>query len=246
MDETDVRALEDGLVALGVATPPGAVAGIVQHLGMVSEWNERVNLTAVRLPREMVLKHAVDSASLLSVVQIGPGSAVADVGTGAGFPGITVKCLVPRANVVLIDSLAKRCRFLEAVGAEVVSQLPGVGGCFEVVWSRAEDVGLKAGYREQFDVVVARAVAELRVLAELCLPLCRVGGEFVAMKGPAVEAEVDRAANALTVLGGRVEEVKVVELPEGAGGRTLVRIRKTRPTPNGYPRKAGTPERQPL
>jgi len=243
---TDVKALEEGLRSFGVDPAPWAVEAIARHLEMVSEWNERVNLTAMRTVREMVLKHAVDSASVLSVIRIGSGARVVDVGTGAGFPGVTLKCLVPDANVVLIDSLAKRCRFLEAVRDEVVTRLPGVSGSFDVVWARAEDVGRVSEHREQYDVVMGRAVAELRVLAELCLPLCRVGGQFVAMKGPEVGPEVEAASTALGSLGGRVEAIREIELPEGAGKRTLVLIRKERPTPAVYPRKAGLPERRPL
>lgn len=218
---------------------------VVRHLELVAEWNERVNLTAITEEREMVLKHVIDSASVLRVRTLQPGERVLDVGTGAGFPGLTLKCLVPGSNLVLLESLAKRCRFLEAAAGELLPILGEAGGV-EVVWGRAEEVGRKAGYRGGFDLVVARAVAELRVLAEYCLPFCRVGGEFIAMKGPAAGNELESARGAVQLLGGEVAEVRVVQLPEEAGERTLIRIAKVAATPSVYPRKAGTPAKHPL
>lgn len=245
METGNVELLRQGLRGYGLEGDGPGIAAIVRHLELVAEWNQRVNLTAVTAERDMVLKHALDSAALLSVVPLTAGRRVLDVGTGAGFPGLTLKCLVPGIDLVLLESLAKRCRFLEAAAAELAPLLGNPEG-LRVVWGRAEDVGQQEEFREKFDVVVARAVAELRVLSEYCLPFCKVGGEFVAMKGPAVHEELAAAGRAIATLGGEVIELREVELPEGAGARSLVRIRKLNKTPKMYPRKAGTPSKRPL
>jgi 16S rRNA (guanine527-N7)-methyltransferase len=245
MQQESVALLEEGLRHFGVAPSPDMVTAMMRHLVMVADWNERVNLTAITQEREMVVKHAIDSATVLSVVSLDPGMRILDVGTGAGFPGVVLKCILPAVRVVLLESLAKRCKFLEAVGSEVLTPLAGPAG-FEVVWGRAEDLGQKQGFRESFDVVFARAVADMRVLSEYCLPFVKVGGSFVAMKGPIVAGELAGAAKAIALLGGEVAGVREVELPEGAGSRTLIRVEKVKATPNSYPRKAGSPAKDPL
>jgi 16S rRNA (guanine527-N7)-methyltransferase len=246
MEQANLALLEQGLQQFGMKASEAALTAIVRHLDMVAEWNRSVNLTAIKDERDMVLKHVVDSAAALALVDLKPGNRLIDVGTGAGFPGVTLKCLVPGIEVVLLESLGKRCKFLEAVGAEVLPLIGAPPESYQVVWSRAEDAGANPQFREQFDVVVARAVAELRVLAEYCLPLCRVGGEFLAMKGPAAQAELESSARAILVLGGEVTEVREVHLPEDAGSRTLIRIKKVRSTARTYPRKAGVPAKTPL
>lgn len=245
MEAASVELLEQGLRKFGIGASSTQVKAILRHLELVAEWNERVNLTAVTAGREMVLKHALDSASVLSAVSVGPGTRVMDVGSGAGFPGLTLRCLVPGIRLVLLESLNKRCRFLEAASEELekVLDLPGE---VQVLWGRAEEAGQRVEFREQFDLVVARAVAELRILSEYCLPFCRVGGEFLAMKGPFVDEELESAAEALKKLGGEVLEVRRVELPEGAGSHSLVRVRKVRATPKRFPRRAGMPAKHPL
>ncbi len=246
MDATAYRGLlEEGLASLGVEAEPGGVEAVLLHLDLVREWNERMNLTAITDPREMVIKHALDAASGLAVAGVEPGQRVIDVGTGAGFPGVVWKCLRPGIDLTLLESLQKRCRFLEEVGQAVIGPLAGGEG-YQVVWGRAEDVGRNPAHRERYDLVTARAVAELRVLAEYCLPLARVGGRFLAMKGPSVGEEILAAEAAVEKLGGRLEEVRELELPDGGGRRSLVLIRKERPTPKAYPRRAGVPAKSPL
>ncbi|HEY8345808.1 MAG TPA: 16S rRNA (guanine(527)-N(7))-methyltransferase RsmG [Symbiobacteriaceae bacterium] len=245
MEPGNLELLREGLKGFGLSPEPEQVQAMVRHLELVADWNQRINLTAVTEEREMVIKHLLDSASVLTVLRPQAGSRLLDVGSGAGFPGLTIKCLVPAAEVVLLESMAKRCRFLEAAVAEVMPLLHNPGG-IQVVWARAEDAARRSGFREAFDGVVARAVAEMRVLSEYCLPFCRVGGEFVAMKGPGVHAELEAARRAITLLGGEIAEVRELELPDGAGSRTLVRIRKVQHTPGAYPRKAGIPARNPL
>lgn len=246
MEQTNLDRLAVGVRQYGVAARESTLAAIGKHLAMVREWNERVNLTAITEERDMVLKHAIDSVTALAAVSLVPGLKVLDVGTGAGFPGVVLKCVEPQAHVVLLESLQKRCKFLEAVGEEVISTLESPPGSYEVVWGRAEDAGQRPELREGFDLVVARAVAELRVLSEYCLPFVRVGGTFLAMKGPGAQEEIAGAARAIEVLGGRLGESREIELPEDAGRRTLIVINKVRSTPKSYPRKAGTPAKSPL
>lgn len=239
----DLRALlTEGLGTLGLKADEEAQGRILRHLELVSTWNEQVNLTAVTDPQEMIRKHAVDSATLLSAVNLAQGASLIDVGTGAGFPGVVAKALRPDLTLALLESLQKRCRFLEAVGAELFSADPG----YQIIWARAEDGGQNPAYREQFDVATARAVADLRVLAEYCLPFVKVGGFFVALKGPTGDAEVESAAKAIQTLGGRVIDLQRLSLPGDAGERVLVTIKKEQRTPKGYPRKAGTPAKKPL
>ncbi|HLO02754.1 MAG TPA: 16S rRNA (guanine(527)-N(7))-methyltransferase RsmG [Symbiobacteriaceae bacterium] len=239
----DVRGLlAEGLETLGLKVDETAQGRILRHLALVSTWNEQVNLTAVTDPQEMIWKHAVDSATLLEAVQPAHGASLIDVGTGAGFPGVVAKALRPDLQLALLESLQKRCRFLEAVGEELFPADPG----YQVIWSRAEDGGQNPSHRERYDLVTARAVADLRVLAEYCLPFAKVGGQFVALKGPTGDAEVEAAARAIQTLGGRVTDLRRLSLPGGAGERVLITIKKERHTPKAYPRKAGTPAKKPL
>jgi 16S rRNA (guanine527-N7)-methyltransferase len=234
--------LSEGLGVLGVMAGEEARRRILRHLNLVSTWNEQVNLTAVTEPQEMIWKHAVDSATLLSAIQPGKRASLIDVGTGAGFPGVVAKAIRPDIQLTLLESLQKRCRFLEAVGEEL---FPGDAG-YRVVWARAEDAGQDPAHRERYDVVTARAVADLRILAEYCLPLTKVGGEFIALKGPTGDAEAEAASKAIRTLGGEVVELRRLSLPGGAGERVLVRVKKVQATPKAYPRKAGTPSKKPL
>lgn len=234
--------LTEGLGALGLTADDEAKRRVLRHLALVSTWNEQVNLTAVTEPVEMIWKHAVDSATLLQVADLKTGARLIDVGTGAGFPGIVAKALRPDLQLTLLESLQKRCRFLEAVGVELFPGDPG----YSVFWSRAEDGGRSAEHRERYEVATARAVADLRVLAEYCLPFVKVGGQFVALKGPAGEAEAEAAAKAIETLGGKIIELRKLSLPGGAGERVLIVVQKERPTPKAYPRKAGTPAKSPL
>ena len=204
------------------------------------EYNQKVNLTRILEPQDVAVKHFGDSLALLAPNELPAGSLVADIGTGAGFPGIPVAIMRPDIQVVLVDSLRKRTVFLsEAI------QLLGLRNV-KVVWARAEDMGHNPAYRERFDVVLARAVASLNVLAELCLPLVKKGGIFLAMKGPKASEELLLAQGAISKLGGVLVSVETQELPLVGEVRTLIRISKNKTTAAAYPRKAGIPERQPL
>ena len=215
------------------------------YASMLREKNKVMNLTAVDDDQGIAMKHFIDSLTLCPYIRAeeekasGKTIRLADVGTGAGFPGLPLKISMPELDVTLMDSLAKRLNFLgevvERLGLEKVS----------LVHTRAEDGGRDKKYREKYDVVTARAVARLPVLAEYCLPFVKVGGVFLAMKGHA-EEEVQDAGKAIATLGGTIEKTDTFTLPGTDMERTVVVIRKIRPTPPKYPRKAGTPAKEPL
>jgi 16S rRNA (guanine527-N7)-methyltransferase len=201
-------------------------------------WNARVNLTAITDEHQIVTRHFLDSLRCALSWGASPNSLI-DVGTGAGFPGLPLKILRPSVRLTLVESIEKKAAFLRHVAAEL--QLNNV----DVVVARAEAVGHDVAHRERYDLATARAVAELRVLAEYCLPLCRVGGRFLAPKGIQIEGEVQSAQAALARLGGQVAAVEDVDLP-GVERRSLVVVDKIAPTPPEYPRGVGVPSKRPL
>ena len=205
---------------------------------LLVEWNEKINLTAITDPAGAVEKHFIDSLTLLSKCRIKPGAKLCDVGTGAGFPGLPVKILRPDVQLTLLDGQNKRLQFL----GEVCGKL-GIEA--QRVHKRAEEAGRIPAMRESFDVVTARAVAPLNVLAEYCLPLTKMKGFFLAMKGPGAEEELAQAEKALEILGGRRAQVISFSLPE-AGERSIVEIQKLGFTPKEYPRHGGTISKHPL
>ncbi|PWM79819.1 MAG: 16S rRNA (guanine(527)-N(7))-methyltransferase RsmG [Phascolarctobacterium sp.] len=209
-----------------------------KYYEMLVETNKVMNLTALTEPQDVAVKHFVDS--LMAYADYFPGKVLADVGTGAGFPGIPLKIYCTSLKVVLIDSLAKRLNFLQRVIAEL-----GLKD-IECVHLRAEDAGKNPAHREKYDIVTARAVARLSVLSEYCLPLVKVGGVFVALKGAKYQEEIAAAGKALSVLGGKLIEAKKVELPGLNDGRAVVTIKKVKASPKAYPRKAGLPDKNPL
>lgn len=205
---------------------------------LLTEWNEKMNLTAIVDEEGIALKHFLDSLALLRHAEIPKGARVADVGTGAGFPGVVLKIARPDIELVLIDSLQKRLNFLEEVLAQT-------GLSAELVHARAEDAGHDKKLRESFDFVTARAVANLSVLAEYCLPLVKEGGVFAPMKTAESEQEIAEAKPAIAALGGKIREVKLYELPV-AGGRSVVIVDKTAPTPPKYPRQGTKISKKPI
>lgn len=211
-----------------------------QFYQLLINWNKRINLTAITSEEEVYLKHFYDSLTLVRVVHFAEVGNVVDVGTGGGFPGIPVKIAFPHLQITLLDSQKKRLRFLD----EVIEQL----GLKQVqtLHARAEDIGRKKEYREQYDLVTARAVARLPVIAEYGLPLARLGGAFVAMKGKQGLEELEEARGAIYKLGGGEPQVDAFSLPLDAGDRVLIRIPKEGKTPPAYPRRAGLPAQNPL
>lgn len=217
---------------------------LLNYARLLREWNEKLNLTAILDDEGIAVRHFQDSLTLVPAIrayqQSHPGLLhLADVGTGAGFPGLVLKIACPEVEVVLIDALNKRLKFLDAVIAEL-----GLTG-IHTVHARAEDAGRMKNLREQFDLVVARAVAALPVLAEYCLPLVRKNGQFIAMKAQA-EDEIASAQKALATLGGAKPRAQTFLLPGTDMQRTLIAVDKVRPTPPAYPRKAGKVEQNPL
>lgn len=205
---------------------------------LLVETNKVMNLTAITEPEEVAVKHMVDS--LLAYDPSFAGKTMADVGTGAGFPGVPLKIYCPQLQVTLIDSLGKRLKFLETVIATL-----GLKG-IRTEHLRAEDAGRNKKHREAYDLVTARAVARLSVLSEYCLPLVKKGGQFIALKGSKYAEEIAEGQEAVKLLGGKLVSSEEVKLPGLDDGRAIVKIAKLKATPAQYPRKAGTPEKQPL
>jgi 16S rRNA (guanine527-N7)-methyltransferase len=225
----------------GVTLSPQQVeAFALYHLELVL-WNERVNLTSVTDPEEVLVKHFLDSLSCLQVLDtLAPDAQCIDIGAGAGFPGLPLKMARPSIRMTLLESVGKKVSFLEhmvkALGLEDVHVLRG----------RAEELGRHPDYREVFDVALARAVAQMAVLVEYALPLLRLGGVFVAQKGAEVGEEVEAALPAMKLLGGRLQGLQVVNLPGLDDPRHLVVVEKVCSTPERYPRRPGIPTKRPL
>ena len=208
------------------------------YMKLLIEWNEKINLTAIVDPKEIVLKHFVDSLTISKYIK--ENSYIADVGTGAGFPGIPLKILRADIKVVLVDSLNKRIKFLD----EVINKLELTN--IKTIHSRAEEFGQNKEYREKFDIVTSRAVANLATLSEYLLPLAKIEGKCLCMKGPDIEEEIKNGENAIEILGGTIENVYQFNLPQSDIKRTIIEIEKIKSTNPKYPRKAGTPAKEPL
>lgn len=234
----DQGKLREYAAQLGIALTAVQLEQFDLYAQMLVEWNEKINLTAITAPEEIVTKHFIDSLTLLSAVTPLQGASLADVGTGAGFPSVPVHIVRPDLKVTLLDSLQKRLTFLEALSQALGQQN-------QCVHARAEDAGPAAPHREAYDLVTARAVANLRELAEYCLPLVKVGGRFVALKGGDVEAELAEAQKAITLLGGRLEQNLQLQLP-GGDRRSLLVIEKRSQTPTKYPRPRAKMLKNPL
>lgn len=209
-----------------------------QYAGLLTEWNEKINLTSILQPKEICIKHFLDSVLLLDAVGGMEKGTLIDVGTGAGFPSVPCKIIRPELKVTLLDSLQKRIHFLSVLSDEL-------GQDNHCVHGRAEELGRKAEYREQFDFATARAVAHLRELSEYCLPFVKTGGCFAALKGYEIEEELEESKKAIRVLGGEIQEVRRYSLPEG-NKRAIVVIKKISQTPTKYPRNAGKMRKQPI
>ena len=200
--------------------------------------NKVMNLTAITEYNDVVKKHFIDSMMISRVLDMKKISSLCDVGTGAGFPGIPLKIVYPHLHLTLVDSVGKRVNFL----SEVVEKL-GLEDV-EAIHSRTEDLAHNSKYREKYDLVTARAVASMNVLSEYCIPYAKIGGYFAAYKSGNIEEEIENAKNAVKTLGGKIEKKDMFELYEM--GRSIVLIRKVNSTPKIYPRKAGTPSKNPL
>lgn len=232
--------LTQGLDQLGITPPPQAVDQLCRYAQLLVEQNKVMNLTAITDPEGIARLHFLDSAALLPLCGGVQGKSLIDVGTGAGFPGLVLKILCPELKLTLLDSLGKRVNWLDQVAREL--DLKDV----TCIHARAEEQALVKGWRDSFDLVTARAVADLRLLSELCLPYAKVGGAFLSMKSVDSGEELDRAAHAIKLLGGRLEGVTDCPIPGCEVVHRVVTIRKVAPTLKGYPRRWAKIQKEPL
>ncbi len=210
------------------------------YYALLIEWNQKINLTTITTEKEVIIKHFLDSIQPALYFSFDSINNILDIGSGAGFPSIPLKIIFPHLNVTIIDSLNKRILFLK----ELVSllELKNV----TLLHGRAEDFAKELNYRENFDVVMARAVARLNILSELCLPYVKIGGQLLVLKGKDIVEELTEGRKALNILGGRVKKVYNYFLPEAMGERSLLILNKIKKTPKEYPRKAGIPNKNPI
>ena len=232
--------LKDRLEALDIILDQEQINQFDEYYEILVEWNKVMNLTGITEYQEVVEKHFLDSLSIVKVMDMDQVERVIDVGTGAGFPGIPLKIAFPKLDIVLLDSLNKRIRFLDHVIEEL-----GLEG-IRTIHGRAEDYARDGKYRERFDLCVSRAVANLSSLSEYCLPYVKVGGRFVSYKSGDIEEEVNDASKAIALLGGKKERIEKFQLPDTDIQRSFVVIGKTKNTQKRYPRKAGMPTKEPL
>lgn len=228
--------LISGCEKLGVEADKEKIGQLLEYARLLVEWNGKMNLTAITDDEGIATKHFLDSMTALQTGKV--GGKVADIGCGAGFPGLVLKIMRPDIELTLLDSLKKRLTFLDSMCAEL--GLEGV----ETVHARAED-GARL-MREKFDTVVSRAVANMTVLSELCLPFVKVGGYFLALKGPLADEELSASKRAIEVLGGKVESIFSAEIPFTDLEHKIIIVKKVRHTPMQYPRKAGIASKSPI
>ena len=226
------------LKAIGIELSYEHLEQFLTYYEMLIEKNKVMNLTAITDFDEVLEKHFEDSLSLIQAVDLEKSQAVIDLGTGAGFPGIPLKIAFPNLQITLADSLNKRILFLD----DVIREL-GLTG-IDTVHGRAEDLAKNSDYREKFDLCVSRAVANLSTLSEYCLPFVKIGGKFISYKAGECDEEVAASKSSIFLLGGKISDIKKFEL--GESGRAFVIIDKVSGTPKKYPRKAGTPSKDPL
>lgn len=227
-----------GLEELKISLSEKQISQFMAYYEFLVEKNKVMNLTAITEFDDVVEKHFLDSLSVVKAYDFSKKTTALDLGTGAGFPGIPLKIAFPELDVTLVDSLNKRVLFLR----EVIERL-GLKN-IAAVHARAEELGQNSDYREKFDLVVSRAVANLSSLGEYCIPFAKVGGQFISYKSGGIEAELENAKHAISILGGEVKQLCKFQLCEQK--RSFVAVEKVKPTPKKYPRKAGTPTKEPL
>ena len=209
-----------------------------KYMNLLIEWNEKINLTAIIKPEEIILKHFIDCLTIEKYIE--KNSKVIDVGTGAGFPGIPLKIVREDLEITLVDSLNKRLVFLNEVIANL--KLENIN----VIHSRAEELGKNKNYREKFDVATSRAVANLSTLSEYLIPFVKINGKCISMKSAYINEEVNKAKNAIKILGGKIVSKDIFNLPKSDLGRSVIVIEKVKNTPKNFPRKPGTPAKEPI
>lgn len=208
------------------------------YMNLLIDWNKKINLTAIIEPEDIILKHFIDSLTILKYIK--EGKSVIDVGTGAGFPGIPLKIVREDLKITLADSLNKRINFLN----EVINKLDLKN--IEAIHTRAEELGKNKKYREKFDIATSRAVANMSTLSEYLIPFIKVEGRCICMKSSDIDIELENAKNAISILGGKIESKDKFNLPNSDLGRSIIILKKVRNTPSKFPRKAGTPAKEPI
>lgn len=209
-----------------------------QYMNLLIEWNEKINLTAIVEPKEIILKHFIDSLTIIKYIEL--NKSVIDIGTGAGFPGIPVKIMREDLDITLLDSLNKRIHFLN----EVIQKLELKN--ITAIHARIEEFAKNKQYREAFDVATSRAVANLTTLSEYMLPMVDLKGMAICMKGSEINEEISKSKNSIKLLGGKIDKIEEFTLPKSDNRRNLILIKKERQTPGKYPRKPGIPSKEPL
>jgi len=235
--------LESGAQKLGLYLSPGQLEQFEVYYRELVDWNKRINLTSITDYEDVHVKHFLDSLTVTTAINpkdAGKSLRVIDVGTGAGLPGVPLKILLPGIRLTLLEATAKKAKFLE----HLIDRL-GLDDV-EIVVGRAEEVAHDVQYREKFNIVLSRAVASLPALVELTLPFCAEGGSFIAQKKGDIEQEVKQSYKAIAVMGGRLREIKTVELEESGDKRYLIIIDKEKSTPAEYPRRPGMPAKRPI
>ena len=240
-----VEILKHGTKKMGIEISQYQIEQFIKYKDILLEWNQRMNLTAITEEREIIIMHFLDSISCLqtgylSMRSTGESIRLIDVGTGAGFPGIPLKIMLPGIKLTLMDSLKKRIGFLKEAGKEL-----GLDGV-EFIHGRAEDFGKNKDYREKYNCVVSRAVAALNILVEYCLPFVKVGGYFICQKGPKLIEEMEEAKKAIKILGGKIVEQVKIDIPFSDREHYILITEKIKQTPIKYPRKAGKPSKNPI
>lgn len=239
MEEIEFKEkLKENAELINVEINDDEIDKLYEYKNLVIEWNEKINLTAITEDFEFIIKHFIDSFTINKYIE--PQKTIIDIGTGAGFPGIPLKILNKENNIVLFDSLNKRLKVLDDIIGKI--ELKKI----ETLHGRAEETFKNKKYREKYDIAVSRAVASLNVLAELMLPAVKVGGICICMKGNNAEEEISQSKKAIRELGGNIIKTEKIILPNLNLERNIVIIKKVKPTPSKYPRKPGTPQKEPI
>lgn len=234
----DRQYLYDSAKALGISLDDTALQRFDRYAELLVYWNEKINLTAITEPKEIVEKHFIDSLAFLKYIPLGEGCSLIDVGTGAGFPGLALLIAEPKISVTLLDSTKKKLNVIEDILREL--ELSAT-----LIHMRAEEAGKNPAYREKFDFATARAVTNLRDLSEYCIPFVRENGYFVSLKGAGAREELEGATNAIRILGGKAEDFFDYSL-EGCGERAVIKVKKISQTPAKYPRPSAQISKKPL
>ncbi len=243
MLKDDESILIDGAQKIGINLNKEQIKKFSQYLELLIQWNQKINLTSLKTPKEIIIKHFLDSISCIEIINEyidTEGISVIDVGAGAGFPGVPVKIICSSIRLSLLEARKKKTIFLEKITEEINLQQ------VKILNGRAETFGKSADHREKYDIALSRAVAHLNVLSEYCLPLVRLGGLLVAQKGRSYREEIDKALKAVQLLGGELIGVENVRIPFINQERYLLVIKKIKDTPSKYPRKEGLPKKRPL